>query len=175
MSTTAPWIGFIDDDRLLRDALVRNGIHFALEHPRQAGFGGRVILDWEQPPRGTSKRHGWCFAEHRITARRADRTGPRGAGLLVLRRTAIEESGWVDEPRRRIEWDTSWEATLRCRFAWLGASTAPADGCVPSLRHRIPSGARPSRDVAAITRALGASQAYADALRLGGFGRVLGR
>jgi glucosyl-dolichyl phosphate glucuronosyltransferase len=163
-STTAPWIGFIDDDCLLRDDWVRNGIHFALEHPTAGGFGGRVALDWEQPPRRYVKRHGWCFAEQDHGP--AERIVPalEGAGL-VLRRTAIEESGWVDEPCSRIEWDTSSprEATSRCRFA-LGAGTKLWYTPACELRHRIPERRTSFVYVAAMTRALGARQAYADAL-----------
>ena len=78
VSTTAPWIGFIDDDCLLRDDWVRNGIHFALEHPTAGGFG-----------RPCRPRLGAAAAGVRQTARLvlrgagsrpggADRTGPRG-------------------------------------------------------------------------------------------------
>jgi glucosyl-dolichyl phosphate glucuronosyltransferase len=165
VSTTAPWIGFIDDDCLLRDDWVRNGIHFALEHPTAGGFGGRVALDWERPPRGYVKRHGWCFAEQDHGP--AERVVPALAGAgLVLRRAAIEESGWVDEPlladRVGHELTSGGDVEMSLRVAGSGYELWYTPAC--ELRHRIPERRTSFAYVAAMTRALGASQAYADAL-----------
>lgn len=95
-NTSGEWIAFIDDDCLLEDDWTEQAARFALEHPQCGAFGGQVILDWEVEPPLYALNRRWAFAgkNHGENAHR--RKWLAGAGMVV-RRTALEKSGWLDK------------------------------------------------------------------------------
>jgi len=52
---SAPWIAFVDDDNLVEPGWLDAIAQVARSHPEAGGIGGRVILDWEERPRTSSK------------------------------------------------------------------------------------------------------------------------
>jgi glycosyltransferase involved in cell wall biosynthesis len=93
--TEGDWIAFVDDDCLLAEDWIERAAEFAGAHPDCGGFGGEVVLDWAEPPREFVTRYGWAFAEQRHGPEPKRLDCLAGAGF-VIRRGALEESGWVD-------------------------------------------------------------------------------
>lgn len=93
--TTADWIAFVDDDNLLANDWLSGMAKAIAQQPDAGGFGGRVILEWAEPPPSYLAKLGWCFAEqdHGPEMRQIDNLV--GAGM-VLRRTALLDSGWPE-------------------------------------------------------------------------------
>ena len=164
-STTAEWIAFIDDDCILREDWVAHALRFAKAHPTAGAFGGRVVLEWEVAPRAYVKRHGYCFAEQNHGS--DEKTVPFlvGAGL-VLRRSAVEASGWTAGPlledRVGTKLISGGDVEIVSRIRGAGYELWYTPEC--ELRHRIPERRTTFRYLLAMTRGLGKSQAYADAL-----------
>lgn len=98
--TKSELIAFIDDDCLLSLDWVEQAVAFCRNHPMAGAIGGKVELLWEAPPDEFTLKCkaslsaqdygdlptqlpsiGWAYLV--------------GAGLL-LRRTALESSGWMD-------------------------------------------------------------------------------
>lgn len=97
-NTTGDWIAFIDDDCVLDVDWLAQASAFARAHPQCGGFGGRVILHWESgPPPAWFRAYGWAFAETDAGDCAFVRGWLPGAGM-VLRRGALLESGWLDQP-----------------------------------------------------------------------------
>lgn len=94
--TDAEWIAFVDDDLLGPDWIVGVGQAVAA-HPEAGGFGSRVIVDWSSSRPDYLKNFGWCFAEQDHGAEMCEIDNLAGAGM-VLRREALEASGWVRRP-----------------------------------------------------------------------------
>lgn len=94
--TTAEWVAFVDDDCLLAEDWLEQAARFAAAHPACGAFGGRITLEWEQPPPPYVLNFPYAYAgaNHGETAKR--RPWLAGAGLVV-RRAALEACGWVDE------------------------------------------------------------------------------
>jgi glucosyl-dolichyl phosphate glucuronosyltransferase len=99
-NTTSEWITFVDDDCLLSENWVEKAIEFASSHPGCGAFGGKVILDWEITPSPILLKNSMTFAafEKGETAKQLYRNNFHipGAGL-VIRRTALEKSSWLDK------------------------------------------------------------------------------
>jgi glycosyltransferase involved in cell wall biosynthesis len=99
-NSTSEWIAFVDDDCLLSENWVEKAIQFASSHPDCGAFGGKVILDWEITPPPIFLKHRATFAafEKGETAKQIYRNNFHipGAGLVVSR-TALEKSGWLDK------------------------------------------------------------------------------
>lgn len=99
-NTTNEWITFVDDDCLLSEDWVDKAIKFAESHPNCGAFGGKVVLDWETSPSPLLIKQSAKFAacdrgENPKQLYRNNFHIP-GAGLVV-RRAAIEKSGWLDK------------------------------------------------------------------------------
>src|SRR5215472_2650727 len=93
----APWIAFVDDDNLLEPGWL-NAIAKAIRlHPDAGGIGGRVVLDWEQPPPDFVKGFGFCFAEQDPGELEREMDGLVGAGMVVSR-AALVKCGWLERP-----------------------------------------------------------------------------
>ncbi|MEH1930929.1 glycosyltransferase [Nostoc sp.] len=99
-NTTSEWISFVDDDCLLSEDWVDKAIQFTTSHQNCGAFGGKIILDWETTPSPILVTESVKFA----ACDRGD--APKqlyrgnfhipGAGL-VLRRTALQKSGWLNK------------------------------------------------------------------------------
>lgn len=159
VSTTAPWIGFIDDDCLLRDDWVRprapDGRRVRRPcRPRLGAAAARVRQAARLVLRGAGSRPGG-----------AGRPGPRGRrsrpsaggdrGVGVGGRALLAD-------RVGHELTSGGDVEMSLRVAGSGYELWYTPAC--ELRHRIPERRTSFAYVAAMTRALGASQAYADAL-----------
>jgi glycosyltransferase involved in cell wall biosynthesis len=95
--TSAPWIAFVDDDNFPAPTWL-DAIGRAIRtHPDAGGVGGKVVLDWGAPCPSYLKEFGFCFAaqDHGDADCAVDSLA--GAGM-VLRRSALLESGWLDRP-----------------------------------------------------------------------------
>ncbi|HEX8472706.1 MAG TPA: glycosyltransferase [Pyrinomonadaceae bacterium] len=163
-NTSGEWIAFVDDDCLLADDWVAEAARFASEHPACGAFGGRVILDWEiaPPSYASHRRYAYAGKNHGETAHR--RPWLAGAGM-VLRRRALEESGWLDkqflEDRtgKRLVSGGDMEIGLRvaARYeVWYNPAC--------ELRHVIPARRMSREYLRRITFGLGASRHNASAL-----------
>ncbi|AFZ26725.1 putative glycosyltransferase [Cylindrospermum stagnale PCC 7417] len=99
-NTTSEWLAFVDDDCLLSADWIDKARQFAETHPNCGTFGGKVVLDWEITPSPILVKHSGKFAanERGETSQQLNRRNYQipGAGL-VMRRTAIEKSGWLDK------------------------------------------------------------------------------
>ncbi|MFS0516841.1 glycosyltransferase [Nostoc sp. UIC 10607] len=99
-NTTSEWLAFVDDDCLLSENWIDKAIQFAASRPNCGAFGGKVVLNWEITPSPILIKHSGKFAayERGETSKQLNRGNYQipGAGL-VLRRTALEKSGWLDK------------------------------------------------------------------------------
>jgi GT2 family glycosyltransferase len=98
--TTSELIAFVDDDCLLTPDWLRQAVAFSRTHPNAGAIGGRVELLWESPPPAIALSRRTWYAEqiYGDTPQQMPSTGFAylvGAGL-VLRRIALEESGWLE-------------------------------------------------------------------------------
>ncbi|HYI07984.1 MAG TPA: glycosyltransferase [Thermoanaerobaculia bacterium] len=164
-STSAPWIAFVDDDCLLADDWAGQAVRFAAEHPECGAFGGRVTLEWEVPPPRYVLRHRYAYAgkQHGEVAHRR----PWLAGIgMVVRREALERSGWIDEQflddriGRRLVSGGDMEIALR-----LAAGHELWYNPACRLRHVIPARRMTREYLKRMQAGLGASRHNAEALR----------
>ncbi len=99
-NTTSEWLAFVDDDCLLAEDWIDKAIQFAASHSDCGAFGGKVILDWEITPSPILVKHSDKFADYDRgeTSKQLNRRNYQipGAGLVICR-TAIEKSGWLDK------------------------------------------------------------------------------
>jgi glucosyl-dolichyl phosphate glucuronosyltransferase len=93
----APWIAFVDDDNLVEPGWLDAIAQAARSHPHAGGIGGRVLLDWEEPPPNFVKNFGFCFAEQDSGEVACEVDSLVGAGMVV-RRAALAECGWLERP-----------------------------------------------------------------------------
>jgi glycosyltransferase involved in cell wall biosynthesis len=163
-STTGEWIAFVDDDCVLDPNWIAQAAEFAAAHPEAGGFGGRVVLDWEQPPREFVTRYGWAFAEQDHGAEAKQVTSLAGAGF-VFRRAALAESGWLerhflaDRVGEKLVSGGDVEMALR-----VGARSPLWYSPDLRLRHRIPAKRTTLGYVLAVTRGLGTSKLLGDSM-----------
>jgi glycosyltransferase involved in cell wall biosynthesis len=98
-NTTSEWVAYVDDDCLLSENWIDKAIQFSVSHPNCGVFGGKVILDWEITPSPVLVKHSNKFAAYNRgeTSKQLSRPNYQtpGAGLII-RRTAVEKSGWLD-------------------------------------------------------------------------------
>ncbi len=98
LATTAPWVAFIDDDCVPEADWVSQALRHIEQRPEVAAFNGRNILHLED---GVARPwiHGEMFAAGGpIEDVEQERPFLHGAGL-VLRREAVQRSGWIAAPR----------------------------------------------------------------------------
>lgn len=101
IESTSELIAFIDDDCLLAPDWLRQAVVFSVAHPMAGAIGGRVQLLWQSPPPATALSRSSWYAEQNYgdIPQQLPSTGFTylvGAGL-VLQRTALEKSGWLDK------------------------------------------------------------------------------
>lgn len=167
--TTAPWIAYVDDDCLLEEGWVAGAAACAREHPDAAGFGGRVVLEFEEPPTPFLQDFAWVFAaqDHGDEPKAVEFFA--GAGM-VLSRAALEECGWLDGPlladRVGRKLVSGGDVELALRVSSGGRELRYTPACV--LHHRIPPSRTSMRNLVPLVRGLGRSQTYADAMTFHG-------
>jgi glycosyltransferase involved in cell wall biosynthesis len=171
-STSGEWIAFVDDDCLLDPDWIAQVAEFAAEHPDCGGFGGRVVLDWETPPREVVTRYGWAFAEQDHGEQPKQVASLAGAGF-VFRRAALEESGWLerhflaDRIGEKLISGGDVEMALR-----VGARHPLWYSPALRLRHRIPARRTTLGYLLGVTRGLGTSKLLGDSMLWpGSYGR----
>lgn len=163
--TTAPWIAFVDDDCLLAEDWVAEAVPFLQAHPDAGGLGGRVVLDWEEPPPSYVHGYGWAFAEQNLGPA-ASRAGSLVGAGMVVRREALHVTGWLDRPLlddrigEQLVSGGDVEIALRIRGAGYALWYNPS--CV--LRHVVPAYRTERRYLMRIVRGLGVSHILADVL-----------
>lgn len=162
--TAGDWIGFVDDDCLLEPGWLEAAARFAAAHPDCGGFGGRVILDWEEAPREVLTRYGWAFAEqdHGDEPKRVPSLA--GAGF-VFRRGALVASGWPD---RHFLADRVGENLVSGGDVEMALRVAARHELwyTPALRlrHRIPARRATLSYLLGVTRGLGTSKLLGDSM-----------
>jgi glycosyltransferase involved in cell wall biosynthesis len=98
-STTAPWIGFVDDDCLVDPSWIVGVLDFLRTQEGCGAFGGKVVLHWEGRPSQLLLNHSAAFAEQDLGDTERPLPGRRGGLVgagLVVRRQALLDCGWVD-------------------------------------------------------------------------------
>jgi glycosyltransferase involved in cell wall biosynthesis len=163
--THAPWIAFVDDDNLLEPGWLNAIAHAIRLHPAAGAIGGRVVLDWEQPPPAFFKRFGYCFAEQEPGEAACELSSLVGAGMVVSRK-ALVECGWLERPLladrvgKRLVSGGDVEIAQRIRAAGYPLWFTPK----AVLRHRIPRDRIRWRYLLRVNYGLGGSAALVGAL-----------
>jgi glycosyltransferase involved in cell wall biosynthesis len=163
--TGAPWIAFVDDDNILHPGWLNAIAQAILLVPHAGAIGGRVVLDWEQPPPSFVTRFGFCFAEQEWGGKARELDSLVGAGMVV-RREALLACGWAERPLladrvgRRLVSGGDVEIAQRIRSAGYVLWYTPD----AVLRHRIPSNRATWRYLLRVNYGLGASEALVSAL-----------
>jgi glycosyltransferase involved in cell wall biosynthesis len=163
-STTGDWIAFVDDDCLLAEDWIQRAAEFARAQPDCGGFGGEVVLDWEEPPPEFVTRYGWAFAEQQCgpDPKRLDCLA--GAGF-VIRREALAKTGWLERQfladRIGERLISGGDVELALRLA-AGHELWYAPGL--RLRHRIPARRTTLRYLRDVTYGLGTSKLLGDSM-----------
>lgn len=158
--TVAPWIAFVDDDNFPTPTWLEAVGRAIGEHTDAGGIGGKVVLEWEVPPPSYLKEFAFCFAaqDHGDADCLVDSLA--GAGM-VLRRSALAESGWLNRPLiadrvgKSLISGGDVEMALRVRSAGYGLWFVPD----AVLMHRIPARRMSRRYLFRINAELGASSA----------------
>jgi glucosyl-dolichyl phosphate glucuronosyltransferase len=162
---SAPWIAFVDDDNLVEPGWLDAITQAARSHPQAGGIGGRVILDWEEPPPSFVKNFGFCFAEQEPGEVACEVDSLVGAGMVV-RRAALAECGWLERPLladrigKRLVSGGDVEIAQRIRGAGYPLWFTPE----AVLRHRISRSRASWRYLLRVNHGLGASEAFVSAL-----------
>jgi len=163
--TSGDWIAFVDDDNLLEPDWISAIADAIRAHPEAGGIGGRVVLDWEQPPPAFLDGFGFCFAEQDRGAQTTVVDNLAGAGM-VLRRTALVGCGWVERPlladRIGKKLVSGGDVEIAQRIRGCGYPLWFTPHAV--LRHRIPASRTTRRYFLKVNAALGASEALVGAL-----------
>jgi glucosyl-dolichyl phosphate glucuronosyltransferase len=163
--TSAPWIAFVDDDNLLEPRWLDAIAHTIRLHPHAGAIGGRVVLDWEQPPPDFFKRFGFCFAEQEPSEVTCELGSLVGAGMVV-RREALVKCGWLERPLladrvgKRLVSGGDVEMAKRIWGAGYALWFTPE----AVLRHRIPRDRISWRYLFRVNYGLGGSEALVGAL-----------
>lgn len=143
--SAADWIAFVDDDCMLAADWLEEAASFAAAHPRCGAFGGQIRLKWEAPPTPLALRYRKAYSEQDLgpSARRLPQRRPyqylAGAGLVV-RREALEASGWLREQllldRQGARLTAGGDAEINVRILKAGYELWYVPACV--LDHHIP-------------------------------------
>jgi glucosyl-dolichyl phosphate glucuronosyltransferase len=167
--TTAPWIGFVDDDNFLAPTWLDVIGRAIRRHADAGGFGGQIVLDWEVPPPRYLKEFGFCFAEQSGGDRACVVDSLAGAGM-VLRRSALIECGWLVGPLVADRVGTNLVSGGDVEMAQRVRSAGYRLWYIPEavLHHRIPARRTSRRYLFRINRELGASSALIGVLTWAG-------
>lgn len=162
--TSGDWIAFVDDDCIVAADWIQRAAEFAVAHPDCGGFGGRVVLDWEAPPREFVTRYGWAFAEQDHGPEPKQVPSLAGAGF-VFRRAALAESGWLDRhflaDRVGEKLISGGDVEMALR---VGARSPLWYNPALRLRHRIPAKRTTLRYLIDVTHGLGSSKLLGDSM-----------
>jgi glycosyltransferase involved in cell wall biosynthesis len=145
-SARSSLVAFVDDDCLLDPGWVESVVRFARATPRAGAFGGKVELEWVAPPTPLALACAWALAQqdHGPAALRVHERGGGslvGAGLVV-RREALEQSGWIEAGRmpgrvgKALSAGDDAEISLRIRAAGWELWYEPA----MRMKHLMPPG-----------------------------------
>jgi glycosyltransferase involved in cell wall biosynthesis len=163
--SSAPWIAFVDDDNLLEPGWLQAIAEAIRSHPKAGAIGGRVVLDWEQPPPDFVRSFGFCFAEQEPGDTTCEVGGLVGAGMVV-RKEALVECGWLERPLlgdrtgKRLISGGDVEIAQRIRSAGYHLLLTPQ----AVLRHRIPSSRATLQYLLRMSYGLGQCEALVSAL-----------
>lgn len=168
--TSSEWVAFVDDDCLLAEDWVEQGIAFATSHSQCGAFGGKVILKWETPPSPTLVKHARSFAanDRGETPQQLSRYNFHipGAGL-VMQRKALAQSGWLEKQflsdREGKKLSSGGDSEIVLRILNAGYELWYTPNCV--LHHFIPAQRISETYLAKMTYALGTSAPYIASLR----------
>ena len=172
LTTTAPWIAFVDDDCTVDERWVERTVAFARAHPQAGGFGGRVVLEHEDEIPPVLREYGWAFAEQDLGDDVRTVECLVGAGM-VLNRTALDECGWAQQPLLSDRVGEKLVSGGDVELALRVASTGRQLWYVPeaALRHEIPARRTERSYLVRIIVGLGVSHSLAMALTWGGLRR----
>jgi glycosyltransferase involved in cell wall biosynthesis len=165
-AASADLIAFVDDDCLLDPDWVDRAVRFARTTPRAGAFGGKVVLEWLAPPTPLALACAWALAQqdHGPAPRRVHETGGFslvGAGL-VLRREALEQSGWIEAGRmpgrvgKMLSAGDDAEISLRIREAGWELWYEPA----MQMKHLMPPARMEPSYLARLHRGTGRTAPY---------------
>jgi glycosyltransferase involved in cell wall biosynthesis len=164
-NTSAPWIGYVDDDCLLQHDWVEQAVGFLREHPECGALGGKVVLDWEVAPPEYFLKFEYSYAAQNHGDEPTQVGCLAGAGMIVNRQ-ALDKSGWLhrrwmtDRVGKRLVSGGDVELALRIRSAGYPLWYYP--GC--SLMHVIPARRISAPYITRMNYGLGISQTFADAM-----------
>lgn len=159
----AEWIAFVDDDCVLAEDWLEQAVRFAAAHPRCGAFGGQIRLRWEVPPTSLALRYRKAYSEQdygpiplMLPPRRPYRY-LAGAGLII-RRTALEASGWLREQllldRQGARLSAGGDAEINVRILKAGYELWYTPACV--LDHHIPERRMSERYLVDLFQGIGA-------------------
>jgi glycosyltransferase involved in cell wall biosynthesis len=158
--TTAPWIAFVDDDNFPDSSWLTAIAGAIMAHGNAGGIGGKVVLDWAEPPPSYLREFGFCYAAQDHGAADCIVDSLAGAGMVVSRR-ALQDSGWLDQPlvadRVGSKLTSGGDVEMVQRVRAAGYELWFTPGAV--LRHRIPAYRMTRRYLFRVIRELGSSSA----------------
>ena len=169
LETSAEWIAFVDDDNLLADDWLHEMADAIARFPTAGGFGGRVVLEWSEPPPSYMRGLGWCFAEQDRGAEIKELDNLVGAGM-VLRRTALLAGGWPNhlliQDRVGAKLISGGDVEMVQRVRLAGNRLWYVPDCV--LKHVISPARAERRHVVGLAFGLGAGAARVSAVCFAG-------
>lgn len=161
--SAAEWVAFVDDDCMLAEDWLAQAARFAATHPRCGAFGGRIQLEWESPPTPLALRYRKAYSEqdYGVSPLRLPQARPyrylAGAGL-VLRREALERSGWIEQQllldRQGARLSAGGDAEINVRILRAGYELWYTPAC--KLEHRIPERRMAERYLVDLFQGMGA-------------------
>jgi glycosyltransferase involved in cell wall biosynthesis len=163
--TSGEWLAFVDDDCLLAESWLANAMCFATGHPRCGALGGVVRPYWESGAEPLPDTVGWALAcqDHGPQACRV--WSLVGAGLIV-RRAALEETGWIHTPlladRIGQRLVSGGDTEIGIRISASGWDLWYTPDCV--IDHLIPARRTSPGYLRRLAFGLGISQVLVDAL-----------
>jgi len=163
--TTGEWLAFVDDDCLLDERWLDTAMRFADAHPRCGALGGLVRPHWEGGAEPLPDSVAWTLACQDHGRKPCRIWSLVGAGL-ILRRTALEQTGWIDAPfladriGQRLVSGGDMEISLR--IAACGWDLWYTPDCV--IDHVIPAHRTSPNYLKRLAFGLGISQIMVDAL-----------
>jgi glycosyltransferase involved in cell wall biosynthesis len=161
--TSGEWIAFVDDDCVVAEDWIVQLTEIIGEHPDAGGIGGEVVLDWESEPPPFVRSREWAYARQ-AGQRPESRASLVGAGMVVRRR-ALEESGWTRRPyladRVAGKLVSGGDVEIALRLAaehelWFDPRLR--------LRHVIPAHRTTLRYLSRLVYGLGVSNLFGDSL-----------
>lgn len=160
LETGRQWVAFVDDDNLLDPLWLATAAAALADRPDVGALGGRVVLEWQSAPQPYLADFGFCYAEqdHGPGGHAVEHLN--GAGM-VLRRTALAECGWLEEPlladRVGRGLVSGGDVEIAARVRAQGYLLWYEPGCL--LRHRISASRMSRRYLLRVSAGLGASEA----------------